>query len=433
MSKERETLFTPIAIGSLTIDGRLIKTATAETRASEDGCVTEDVLAFYRPIALGGTPLIITGNVYVSRDGKSSPGQLGADADDKIQGLARLTAVLHEHGCRIFAQLNHCGRQVLPAAAGLSEAVSASAKTELVTGTRPRALTGAEIEHMIARFAQAAGRCKRAGFDGVQLHAAHGYLMNQFLTPYTNRRGDAYGGSLEGRSRLLCEAIRAIRARVGLDFPLIVKLNGSDDLPLRPGLKTSELVAVAMLLEREGIDAIEISVGHYESGFPMVRGTFGRCLRNMVRGSMRHLPFFRRWIMRLTWPALALVFNALWRGREGFNLRYTPAFKAKLRIPVICVGGFRSRRAMDDALNRGLCDIVSAGRAFIADPLLYRHLRDASPGPVCVDCNACVGHLGSQPLDCYHPRVRAQKDAMLAQLALRQAGSGDAVRVSGTR
>jgi 2,4-dienoyl-CoA reductase-like NADH-dependent reductase (Old Yellow Enzyme family) len=145
MSNESGMLFSPIAIGSLTIAGRLIKTATAETRASEDGFVTDDVLEFYRPIALGGTPLIITGNIYVSRDGKSSPRQLGADADDKIEGLARLTALVHEHGCCIFGQLNHCGRQVLPPAAGLSEAVSASAKTELMTGTRPRALTGPEL------------------------------------------------------------------------------------------------------------------------------------------------------------------------------------------------------------------------------------------------------------------------------------------------
>jgi 2,4-dienoyl-CoA reductase-like NADH-dependent reductase (Old Yellow Enzyme family) len=306
MSNGTGTLFTPIAIGSLTINGRLIKTATAETRASEDGCVTEDLLAFYRPIALGGTPLI----------------------------------------------------------------------------------------------------------------------MNQFLTPYTNRRGDAYGGSLEGRSRLLCEAIRAIRARVGLDFPLIVKLNGSEDLPLRAGLKTSELVAVAAVLEREGIDAIEIPIGHYESGFPMVRGTFGRCLRNMVRGSMRHLPFFRRWVMRLTWPVLALAFNALWRGREGFNLRYAPPFKASLRVPVICVGGFRSRRAMEDALDRGLCDIVSAGRAFVADPLLYRHLRDASPGPVCVDATRAwaISERSRSiviTLGCGRRRTPCSRSSRCAQPALR--------------
>lgn len=261
MSTDAGLLFTPIAIGKLTIGGRLIKTATAETRASDDGFVTPEVLDFYRPLAIGGTPLIITGNLYVSRDGKSTPRQLGADADDKIPGLAALAAAVHGHGSRLFAQLNHCGRQVIPSFAEIAEAVSASDKTDLTTGTRPRPLALAEIECIVEHYAQAAQRCKQAGFDGVQVHAAHGYLLNQFLTPYTNRRSDAYGGSLAGRVRMLCEVIRAIRSRVGRDYPLIVKLNGSDALWLRSGLKTAALVEIAGILEREGIDAIEVSVG----------------------------------------------------------------------------------------------------------------------------------------------------------------------------
>ena len=413
----KSELFSPIAIGKLTLSGRLIKTATAETRADEMGFVTPEVLDFYVPMARGDTPLIITGNIYVGRDGKSAPRQLGADHDDKVAGLARLVEVVHAHGAMMFAQLNHCGRQVVPRFAGLTEAVSASTGTELVTGTHHRALSVAEIQRIVGQYADAAERCRRAGFDGVQIHAANGYLIGQFLTPYTNRRTDAYGGSPEKRLQLLREVIQAIRARLGRDFPLIVKMNGSDYLPLRPGLKTPELVEIAARLQAEGIDAIEISVGHYESGFPMVRGSFGRCLRNMVQGSMRELPFIRRWGFRLLWPVMALACNLFWPRREGFNLVYTRAFKARLSIPVICVGGFLTREAMESALEQGLCDIVSAGRAFIADPLLYRHLRDNQPGPRCVDCNACVGHLGAQPADCYHPAVRAEKDAMLARLA----------------
>jgi 2,4-dienoyl-CoA reductase-like NADH-dependent reductase (Old Yellow Enzyme family) len=407
-------LFTPIRIGNITLPGRLIKTATAETRASDDGFVTQDVIRFYEPMARGETPLIITGNIYVSRDGKSSPRQLGADADDKIAGLSQMVAAVHTHGTRMFAQLNHCGRQVVTRFAGLEEAVAPSAKTELMTGTQPRALTVPEIERLVTRYADAAERCRKAGFDGVQIHAANGYLMSQFLTPYTNRRNDEYGGPVENRTRLLCAIIRAIRARVGADFPLIVKLNGSDFLPLRPGLDAPALAEIATILEREGVDAIEVSVGFYESGFVMARGTFFRCLRNMVKGSMRHLGFVRRWGFRVFWPLLAILCNVAFKGREGYNSEYTRVFKTKLRIPVICVGGFRTRDAMEAAIRDGRCDIVSAGRAFIADPFLYRHLRDNQPGPRCVDCNACVGHLGAQAAECYHPRVRAEKDAMLA-------------------
>src|SRR5262245_29888126 len=184
MSTDAGSLFTPIAIGKLTIGGRLIKTATAETRASDDGFVTPEILDFYRPIAIGGTPLIITGNIYVSRDGRSTPRQLGADADDKIPGLTELTAAVHDHGSHLFAQLNHCGRQVIPRFAGIAEGVSASDTTDLTTGTHPRPLTLVEIERIVESYARAALRCRQAGFDGVQIHAAHGYLLSQFLTPY---------------------------------------------------------------------------------------------------------------------------------------------------------------------------------------------------------------------------------------------------------
>jgi 2,4-dienoyl-CoA reductase-like NADH-dependent reductase (Old Yellow Enzyme family) len=317
----------------------------------------------------------------------------------------------------MFAQLNHCGRQVVPRFAGVPDPVSASHVTELVTGTRPRELTAPEIQQIVRRYAEAAERCKKAGFDGIQIHAANGYLMSQFLTPYTNRRTDDYGGSLEQRTRLLREVFHAIRSRVGPDFPIIIKMNGSDYLPLRPGLKTPELAEIAAIMQREGADAIEVSVGHYESGMVMVHGTFIRCLRNMVQGSMAYLPFFRRWFFRLFWPVIALLFNLIWPARQGFNLPYAQEFKKRLTIPVICVGGFLTRDAMEAAIEQGRCDIVSAGRAFIADPLLYRHVRDNEPGPRCVDCSACIGHLGAQPADCYHPLVRAQKDAMLARLA----------------
>ena len=414
MTSNPGLLFSPITIGSLTLPARLFKTATAETRASEDGFVTDAVIDFYRPIAAGGTPLIITGNLYISRQGKSAPRQLGADADDKIPGLARMVEAVHAQGARFFAQLNHCGRQVVPDFVGASEVVSASAVKDLLTGTRPEAMTVAQIRQVVEDFAAAAARCQQAGFDGVQMHSANGYLLSQFLTPYTNRRTDDYGGSLERRTRFGREVYQAIRARVGPDYPIILKMNGADRLPLRDGLKTDELVAVARIMAAAGIDAVEISVGHYESGFPMVCGTFRRCLRHMMRGSMAHLPPLRRNLLRVFRPLVTVASDLLWPAREGFNLDYTPRFKAALDIPVICVGGFRTRETMEAALQNGLCDAVSAGRPFIADPWLFRHLRDGTPGPRCVDCNGCVGHLGAQPADCYHPRVRAEKDAMLA-------------------
>ena len=170
MAEENSILFSPIAIGELVLSGRLIKTATAESRASEDGFATQELIDFYLPMAKGGTPLIITGNIYTSPDGKSTPQQMGAENDDKIPALAQLVDAIHPHGSKIFAQLNHCGRQVLPRYAGIAEAVSASDVVDLVTGTRPRALTVAEIQRVVAQFADAAGRCQLSAviqFDGL--------------------------------------------------------------------------------------------------------------------------------------------------------------------------------------------------------------------------------------------------------------------------
>jgi 2,4-dienoyl-CoA reductase-like NADH-dependent reductase (Old Yellow Enzyme family) len=407
-------LFSPLSIGTLSIPGRVIKTATSETRATAEGIAGPSLVEFYEPMAMAGTPLIITGNIYTSRDGQSTPNQMGADDDAKIAGLAELTRAVHRHGSRIFAQLSHAGRQVVPGFVGLSEAVSASDVKELTIGTRPRPLSVGEIARIVEEFGEAARRCRDAGFDGVQIHAGHGYLISQFLTPYTNRRTDGYGGSPEKRLRLLSEVHRAIRARTGPEFPVIIKLNGDDALPLRAGLRTGELVEVARQMQAEGIDAVEVSVGHYESGFPVVRGTFRRCLKGMVDGSVRYLPPLRRLGFTATWPLLAVACDRLWPRAEGYNLRFARDFKAALSIPVICVGGFHSPERMEAAIADGDCDAISCGRAFIANPFLYRHLRESRPGPACVYCNACVGLIGSQGLDCFHPEVRRQKDAMLA-------------------
>jgi 2,4-dienoyl-CoA reductase-like NADH-dependent reductase (Old Yellow Enzyme family) len=414
MTTEPSPLFTPMALGPLRVSGRLFKTATSETRATPDGHVTDELLAFYEPIFRAGTPLVITGNTYPSPQGKSTPLQAGCDADDKVPGLRRWADLAHRHGSAIVAQINHCGRQVFPASVGQPEAVSASNVADKVMGTRPRPLTYTEVREVVESFAAAAARCREAGFDGIQIHAAHGYLVNQFLTPYTNRRRDEYGGAFAGRLRLLIEIQRAVRARVGDGCAVILKLNGTDYLPLRRGLRTDELIEIARVMQEEGVDGIEISVGHYESGLPMVRGTFGRYFPGVLdEGMGPHMARWRRTGMRLVRPLATAAFNLVWPHREGFNLKYARRFKAALRIPVICVGGFVTRAAMEAALADSGCDALSCGRPMIADPLLYRHLREGTPGPRCVFCNACVARVGGRPVDCYEPAVRAEKDRML--------------------
>jgi 2,4-dienoyl-CoA reductase-like NADH-dependent reductase (Old Yellow Enzyme family) len=407
-------LFDLIRIGGLELRGRLFKTATSESRA-QDGFVTQDLIDFHARIARGGTPLIISGNLYVNRSGKATVGMGGVDADDKLPGLERWAKQVSGLGSALIAQLNHCGRQVLPHGVGLEEAVSASDVRELSMGTRPRALTRDEIQGLVGDFGAAAERCARAGFAGVQIHAAHGYLLSQFLTPHTNRRSDAYGGSFENRLRMPLEVVREVRRRVGRDFPVLLKLNGADRLPGRAGLSTAELVRVAQALEAEGVDAVEVSVGHYESGFAMVAGTFRGFHAALVnQGIGAELDLVRRSSMRWLHPLFDALSGRFWPRAEGFNLEYARAFKHALRVPVICVGGFQTRAAMEAALASGGADALSAGRAFLADPYFYRHLRDGTPGPRCSYCNLCLARAGTGPVECHDPEVKIVQDRLFA-------------------
>lgn len=414
-------LFDPIRIGPLELPGRVFKTATAETRASEDGDVTDDLVRWYDILARGGVPLIITGNLFVSPGGKNLYRMAGADADARIPGLARLASACHAQGAKVVAQLSHAGRQLLVGHTGVDDPVSASSVYEPVYGTRPRPLRTEEIPGIVEAFVSAALRCRQAGFDGVQIHAAHGYLLSQFLTPHTNRRKDAYGGSFENRLRIVREIVRETRRRTGPEFALLLKLNGDDRLPLRRGLHEGDAAGIARALVEDGIDAVEVSVGHYESGFPMTAGRFDGFYRELgTRGVGQHMDALRRQaLVRLDRP-LAALSNWLWPDREGFNLDHARALKARLAadgltVPVISVGGFRTRAAMERALAEGAADAVSCGRAFIADPFLYEHLRAGLTGPRCDDCNLCLARSGTGPVDCWNPVVRADKEKLLAE------------------
>ncbi|MDC0661363.1 NADH:flavin oxidoreductase [Marinobacter sp. SS21] len=411
-----ETLFSPLTIGKLELPGRIFKTATSETRGSEDGFVTDELLDFYAPIAWAGTPLIITGNLYISVQGKSTYRMCGIDNDDKIPGLTRWTELAHQYGSRIFAQINHCGRQMNPDVIGVKEALAPSAVRDKAMLTKPRAMTLNEIEEVIEDHVAAVVRAQKAGFDGVQIHMAHGYLLSEFLTPQTNRRKDQYGGSLENRMRLPLEVLRAVRKRVGPDYPVIAKLNGADLLLQGKGLDTDELVQVAQALQAEGLDGIEISCGHYESGFPMICGRFDGFLEAQVaEGAGKYLPAPMRMAAKLGAKALAKRANKAWPTREGFNGDFSRQFKAALDIPVICVGGFHTREAMEQAINSGVCDAVSIARAMIADPFLVQHLREGVEGPQCDFCNGCIARAGGSPVDCYNDKLRPARQAMLKE------------------
>jgi len=415
LEQQKTDLFEPLYIGKLKLSGRVAKSATVETRCTEEGYITDEFLKFYQEIAQGGTPLIITGAASYNQYSRGVPHQISVDADDKIAGLTRLADTVHQYDSKIMVQIYHTARQAMPVPVGRIDAQAPSAVYEPSLGVRPRAMSVAEIRETITQFADAAERCKKAGIDGVQIHAAHGYLISSFLTPHTNRRKDQYGGSFDNRLRFLIELYHAIRERVGDDYPLILKLNGADDLPLRKGLSTETLVKIAVRMEQEGIDAVEISAGHYESCTSFERGRWKGFTRAMLKhGPGQALAWYRRFVMNLFAPLIDMIFDKVSGFSEGFNLSYAQQFTAALNIPVICVGGFVNRQTMESALANNECDMVSVARGLLADPYLYRHLKDDKPGPVCDYCNACFTRAGSSPLACINPDVGRQRSKMLA-------------------
>ncbi|MDH4197910.1 MAG: NADH:flavin oxidoreductase, partial [Candidatus Aminicenantes bacterium] len=244
-------LFTPVMIGHLSVPNRFVRSATAEFMAEDDGTVTPRLVELYQSLAEGEVGLIISGHAYVQPEGKAGPRQTAVYDDRFTPGLRRLAAAVHAFPSRIFLQLAHAGRQTKPKICGC-EPVGPSPVIDPSSGVLPRELSEGEIEGLMAAFVQAARRAREAGFDGVELHAAHGYLLSSFISPHTNTRQDGWGGDVVRRGRILVEILQGIKDACGPAFPVIIKLNSTDFLPT--GLTLTESIAIAVRLERHGLD-----------------------------------------------------------------------------------------------------------------------------------------------------------------------------------
>jgi 2,4-dienoyl-CoA reductase-like NADH-dependent reductase (Old Yellow Enzyme family) len=400
-------LTSPYRLRGLTLRNRMVKSATQESMAGPDGEVTPELVAWYRRLAAGGVGLIISGNVFHSWAGHNWPRQLGLQADGMIDGYRRLTGAVHDEGGAIFAQVNDCGREAISAYTRGHASRGPSAVPELVFLHIPHAMTRAEIHETIVSFARACGRARSAGFDGVQLHGAHGYLINQFLSPFTNRRRDEYGGSLPNRWRFVQELYRAVRAEVGDDYPVIIKMNADDKFPLPMGVRFKEAKDTARMLAAIGIDAIELSCGLYESGMTLIRGPVPVRLALRTTRELAQLPAPLKWAIGATQP----VADRLYPFRENYNLAYAAEVKRLIpNTPLMTVGGVRDPRKMEDIIATGSADFVSMARPLICEPNFPKriHAGDLSPSK-CVNCNICLMHIEVEGLRCYHGKEPAEK------------------------
>ncbi len=383
-SGETLSVLRPGRIGDVVMKNRFIRSATSETMADEHGRLIERL---YHPLHLelarGGVGLIFTGHCAVHSRGKYAFGMTSLASDVNVESFGRLVDAVHVEGARMFAQLNHAGSQ---ARARDVEPLAPSPIPNPQHGRVPSAASEGEIQEAIAAFADAARRVKQAGFDGVHLHAGHGYLLSEFLSPLTNHRTDGWGGPLESRQRLLREVVAAVRDAVGPDFPVTVKLGIRDFPP--GGLTLDEGLETAALVASLGVQGIEITAGltspKVESAMPYAGLTRRRALEDKVLHRV-----FGPWVP------------------EAYFADEAKLVKERVRCPVILVGGLRSVETIEAVVRDGVADFVSLARPLIREPHLVRDIEDGRRGAVdCVSCNICIMHEGLHPLRCWRKRNR---------------------------
>ncbi|MCP3967790.1 MAG: NADH:flavin oxidoreductase [Lentisphaerae bacterium] len=337
-------------MGNCAIKNRTVRSATYEGMGTLKGFNTPELTEKMRELAANNVGLIISGHTYVSPEGKSTSHKIGADRDEVIPGLKEMTLAVHDEGGKIFMQLAHGGGQLMSSDPGIGPSAYSS------DGKRPpcKEMTEADIKRVIKAFGDAAIRAKKADFDGVQIHAAHGYLLSEFLSPYYNKRTDNYGGSIENRARIVMEVYADVRSKVGKDYPVAIKINSRDFV--KDGLTLDDSMTVCKMLEEAGLDAIELSGG-------VLAENGGR--NPAPQGDLK--------------PE-----------QEIYNREEALRFKTEINIPLILVGGIRYFETAEKIIADGMADFVSFCRPLIREPdLIHRWQNGDHSRAKCISCNLC--------------------------------------------
>jgi len=373
-------MFSSVQVGALELKNRFVRSATYDGMADRRGRVSEGQLALYEALATGGAGLIVTGLFSVHPSGRISGYQNIVSDDSTAEGLRELAATVHRHGAKILMQVAHCGREAhLYQTYKGQTAVAPSLLTADPYFQHPhRALSEEEIVEIVNAFGAAAGRAQRAGFDGVQLHGAHAYLVSQFLSPHTNRRSDGWGGSAEARFRLVEKIYTAMRRRVGPDYPIHIKLGVADGF--EGGLAFEEGKAAAQRCVDLGFASVEVSQG--------------------LRGK-----YYRQTEFRTGVPA---------RTPEAYFRRWARSIRELTGAAVVMVGGLRSIEVVREVLEGGETDLVALCRPLIREPDLIARWRSGDRRPSrCVSCNRCFEILfKGLPLRCVAQAARATESRL---------------------
>jgi len=352
-------LFESYPIRDMLIRNRFMRSATTTYYAHEDGTLRDSQIKLYRRLARGGVGLIVKGHLYIMDSGKAHTGMAGISNDNQIPQLKKLTDSVHENNGKIVAQINHAGVNHQPDRAGPSNYEGPEWKA--------RGFSGDEVETIVEAFGDAAERAMQAGFDGVQIHGAHGYLVSQFLSSHLNKRQDKWGGALENRMRFLLEVYDEVRGRVN-NSPVLLKLNADDFSP--DGFTVKESTQVALKIAENGIDLLEVS-----------GGGIGR--DNDLRSNAKHSD-----------PEL---------GELDFAGHAEKIREATRPTPLALVSGFRKLDTMRRVVDMGLADVISLSRPLIREPDLVKNLQAGQREVSCIRCGACSGRevFGKTLLRCY--------------------------------
>ena len=393
----RARVFRPLRLGALTMRNRLIRSATYEGLADEHGMPrVEELARMYRDLASGGVGAIVTGFTAVSQDGRAMhPGQCGFDTEAKASAWRRVREAVRacDPDVPMIAQLAHAGRQTLETVTG-QPVMGASSRSCTYFRQPVRALDEAGIERLIQAFADSAMWARDAGFDGVQIHAAHGYLIHQFLSPWTNRREDRWGE----RDRFCLEVVERVRERCGPGFSVWIKLSGEEDRT--PGVRIEDMVRTSQRLEGAGVDLVEISYGTMETALNIIRGACPVNVILRVNPLFSHIPP----LWRPVWKAVVgpQHLYRLKRFTPNYNLAAAAAVKQAVSVPVAVVGGIRSLDDVIQCLQGHGLDAVGLCRPLIREPDLPARWREGvATESTCTNCNLCTVYCDSaDPTEC---------------------------------
>jgi 2,4-dienoyl-CoA reductase-like NADH-dependent reductase (Old Yellow Enzyme family)/thioredoxin reductase len=393
----RKMLGSSCNIGNLTIKNRIVMESMGNALSERNGEVSKEDLAFYLARAKGGVGLIMSEAVSVdSETGRANPRNMCIDKDTQIPGYRQLTDALHQYGCRFFVELYHPGRQGVSELNGGRKMFAPSAIECGVMHQPVVEMTLADIRYMIQKFVDGAVRCRKAGVDGVLIHAAHGYLINEFLSPYTNRRTDQYGGSAENWARFAVEIIRGIRAACGADYPVGIRMTACEYLNYigmerRKGITIDLSKQYAGMFENAGVDLLDVSSGIYET-------------------------------MNTAWEPAGFD--------QGWKSDLAKEIKSISHVPVVCTSLIRDPAFAERLLEDGICDFVGSARAHLADPEWANKALDGKDDEIrnCISCLNCMKSLMAGSMNC---AVNAQACHETDRCALRKNGAERLVVVIG--